>query len=40
MFKLADVNTPNETDKNSDRLHRQSTYSNGLQQLSGYLLVE
>jgi len=37
MFKLADANTHNETDKNSDWLHRQSTYSNGLQQLLGYL---
>ena len=31
MFKLADVNTHNETDENSDWLYRQSTYSNGLQ---------
>ena len=40
MFELADGNTTNEMDENSDWLHRQSTYSNGLQQLSGCLLAE
>ncbi|XP_066376908.1 uncharacterized protein [Miscanthus floridulus] len=29
-----DANTHNEIGENSDRLHRQSTYSNGFQQLS------
>jgi hypothetical protein len=40
MFKLADVNTNNETDENSDWLHRQSTFDNSKQQLSGYLLCK
>jgi hypothetical protein len=39
MFKLADVNSDNEIDENSDELHRQSTFNNGLQQLSGYLFL-
>jgi hypothetical protein len=40
MFKLADANTNNETDENSDWFHRQSTFGNSKQQLSGYLLCK
>ena len=40
MIELVDGNTTNEMDKNNDWLHRQTTYSIGLQQLSGYLLAE
>ena len=40
MIELVDGNTTNEMDKNNDWLYRQTTYSIGLQQLSGYLLAE
>jgi len=37
MFKLADGNTTNGMDENSDKLHMHSTNSNGANELSGYL---
>jgi hypothetical protein len=35
--KRREGDTTNQTDENSDRLHMHSTYSNGAEQLSGYL---